>query len=168
MQLIREPKRFFRKGRGQRAEVTQLGMLHALSVFTDVPYQLTERVLTTWKKIIHPYEVGGHELAALGRLVDGTRAAGVQFLMVLMPVTQDWIDLHPHGQQDFDRFRQVLAAFVGDRDIPFIDLMPEPASRDGYADAVHRNDEGRRRFTEMLSRYTADFLTPVARSRRDA
>jgi hypothetical protein len=165
MKSIRDPKRLFRKSRGEQVAVTPLGMLHALSVFRGVPYQLTERVLATWGKIVLDYEVGGHELAALARLVDATRAAGVKFLMVLMPVTQDWIEIHPHGQQDFDRFKHALDSFVAERDVAFIDLMSEPWAREEYADAVHRNDEGREHFTNVLSGYTADLLASTAQSR---
>jgi hypothetical protein len=165
MKSIREPKRLFRKSRGEQATVTSLGMLHALSVFRGAPYQLSERVLTTWEKILRDYEAGGHELAALGRLVDSTRAAGVKFLMVLMPVTQDWIEIHPHGQRDFDRFKHVLDDFVAERDVAFVDLMPEPWAREEYADAVHRNDEGREHFTNVLSASITDLLASTAQAR---
>ena len=164
---MRDPKRLFRKSRGRQVEVTPLGMLHALSVFRGVPYGHTERVLGTWKRIVVDYEVGGHELAALARLADATRDAGVSFVMVLMPVTQDWIDIHPHGREDFDRFRRVLDTFARDHGVPLIDLMPTIPSRDGYADAVHRNDEGRRAFTEMLSSHAGSYMPARARSRAD-
>ena len=165
---MRHPKRLFGKSRGRRAAVTPLGMLHALWVFRDVPYQLRERVLAIWKTAIVPYEVGGQELAALGRLADATRDAGVSFAIVVMPVTDDYINIHPHGRQDYDRFRHVLDTFVRERAIPLIDLMAEIPSHEGYADPVHRNDEGRRSFTEILSSCAAGLIQPDARSRSDA
>ena len=48
--------------------------------------------------------------------------AGVSFAIVVMPVTDDYINIHPHGRQDYDRFRHVLDTFVRERAIPLIDL----------------------------------------------
>lgn len=156
--LKNDPRFHFRKTRGARARVSDLGMLHALSKFRDPPYKLSDTVIKTWKEIIENYHVGGHELAALHRLVDGTRATGTSVLIVLMPVTQDWIDLHGDGQRDFDRFRRVLDSYIAESGVPFVDMMRELTSWDEYADAVHRNLAGQRHFTEVLSRHVADRL----------
>jgi len=163
--LMKDAKGPFRRNRGETMSVTPFGMLHALAYFEGVPYQLTDRVIKTWKQIVVDYEVGGHELAALRRLVESTRSAGTAVLIVLMPVTQDWIDVHADGRSDFDRFKRALDDFVEESGVAFVDLMPLLTERSDYADAVHRNSGGRKHYTEALHGFTTDLMAASGTAR---
>ena len=163
--FVKEFRGSFARDRGKRAAVSPLGMLEALSLFGRTPYETvrTDRMREAWVRFVKDYRIGSSELDALGRIVDAIRAADVALLLVLMPATQDWVDFHPRGAQDFDAFKVAVAGFVAERDAPFLDARSGFTSLDEYADALHCNPVGRERFTGILSATVADLLGPVAR-----
>ena len=153
----------FSRDRGKKAGVTPLGKLFALARFEGSPYQVANpRTLDAWQRIVQSYEVGGHELAALGGLVDRARATGTDVLIVRMPVTRDWIDLHPNGNDDYELFERSLEAFVATREVPLLDVLAEFPSLDEYTDAAHLNEAGRERFTRIVCTAAADLLGTVS------
>ncbi len=141
----------FSKQRGVKAGCTPLGDLERLSIFRGVPYgPPRERMLASWRRIVHEYDAGGAELQALNRLVDSVTRAGVEALVVRMPVTPDWVPFHPNGGADFDRFVRTLEGFAADRRVRYLDLSKEFGSLDEFVDALHLNDVGRKRFTSIV------------------
>jgi hypothetical protein len=79
-----------------------------------------------------------------------------------MPATQDWVEFHPRGAQDFEAFKAAVGRSVAEFDVPFVDARSEITSLDEYADALHCNPVGRERFTGIVSATVTDLLGPVA------
>jgi len=162
--LRKDPLYLFRKSRGQSDSVSKLGTITG-GWFRQVEYHLsdrTRRVLS--EEFLNHYEVGGPEFAAFRRLVEGVRAAGVSVLVVLMPVTSDWTDLHSRGERDVERFTRAFAELVAEVNLPFVDLTSVFASNDFFADPAHLNGAGMRRFAEEMTRPILDLMDSDKRS----
>lgn len=164
-------RRFFRRPARQgmakknKSHVSDLGFLLFAKVFHQRPYQVRDRQIEIWRKALFDYEAGGQERAALDRLIDDMRARGVKVLLVKMPVSPDWIGMHPRGAEDFARFEHVLEAFVRERDVPYADLWSRFTTLDDFADPIHVNGAGQERFTRMLADLLADETIVRAQSR---
>jgi lysophospholipase L1-like esterase len=139
----------------------RLGTLRALLLFRFKSYSIEEQQVRTWRELLNNYEVGSEEMAAFGRLIDGLRAAGVTPIIVQMPVTNDWLDLHPAGRRDFERFEKAMDSIAHQRDVPDVDLMAPFLSIEEFADPVHLNGEGQARFTNLLADVIAELPTPA-------
>ena len=150
--FLSDPRYLFHTTRGNHATVSRLGVLDALWIFSGEGYSIPERMRAVWEEqYLNDYRVGGEELAAFRRFVNGVRASGAELLVILVPVTADWTALHPHGQRDEDDFLQLLDSTIAEAEIPFLDMNAE-FTRLGhveyFADPVHLNVNGRRYFTE--------------------
>lgn len=145
----------------QRAGMCRrLGLLRWFLIFRYRPYMIEDRQLLIWKEVLNEYEVSAEEIAALGRLIDGLRAAGVTPLLVQMPCTKDCFDLHPQGRDDFERFESALDSVARQRHVPYPDLKASFSSIEEFADPVHLNGEGQARFTSLLADVIAEPPTP--------
>jgi hypothetical protein len=159
-QFRHDPFHLFRKSRGSVDAVSSLGVPESLRAFQQWKYSIrSEGIRRIWKEqYINDYSDGGPELAALHRLVRGVRAAGVPFLVVLMPTSDEWAGLHPGGANDVERFKRLLASFVKDWEVPFVDPTPEFSSHDFFVDPLHLNAAGMKRFAEVLASPIAELL----------
>ena len=84
----------------------------------------------------------GHELVAtLGE-------AGVEVVLVTLPVTDDFVALHPDGEADYAEYRAAMAQLADSAGIPFHDLSD---ASDSFADTHHVNGEGAVAVTESLA-----------------
>jgi hypothetical protein len=151
----------FRNPRSRQASTCRrLGTPRALLLFRFRAYRSEERQIQIWKELLNHFEVGDGEMAALGRLIDGLRAARITPLLVRMPITRDWIDLHPGGGVDFERFERALSFFALERRVPYADIASEFDSLEDYADPVHLNGKGLLRFTNILAEFIKGVPTP--------
>jgi hypothetical protein len=138
----------------------RLGLLRWFLIFRYRPYVIEDRQVKIWKEALNEYEIGPEDLAALDRLIDGLRAAGVVPLLVKTPSTADWVGFHPGGEKDFKSFEDAVDSVVRRREVPFADLMAPLSSIEEYADPVHVNGAGQERFTGLLADVIAQLPTP--------
>jgi hypothetical protein len=156
-------RRMFRDTPTRRSSTCRrLGTPRAILLFRFRSYRSDDRQIEIWNELLNEFEVGGEEMAALDRLITGVRAAGVVPVLVRMPVTEDWVALHPKGTSDFEQFERTLSTFARERAVPYADLAQQFSSHDDYADPVHLNGQGLLRFTEIL----AGVINEVAASSR--
>jgi hypothetical protein len=146
--------------RQRASECRRLGLLRWFLVFRFRKYTIEDQQIQLWKEVLDGYEVGGEEMAALGRLIDGLRAAGVAPVVVRMPCTDDWVDLHPGGRRDFENFETALDSAARQHDVPHVDLRTPFSSLEEFADPVHLNGEGQVRFTNLLADVLAQLPAP--------
>lgn len=126
-------------------------MPRGLLFFRYREYRIDERQLPIWHQLVADYDVGGEEMAALRRIIDGVRGAGAVPILVRMPVTSDWVDMHPQGARDFRRFADALESFARVNGVAYADIASRFASLDDFADPVHLNGKGLARFTDALA-----------------
>jgi hypothetical protein len=145
----------------------RLGTLRTLLLFRFRSYRIDDRQLKMWNQLLENFEVGEAEMTALGRLIEGVRAAGAIPVLIRMPVTGDWVQLHPGGRSDFEQFERTLSSFARERSVPYADLASKFLSLEDYADPVHLNGKGLLRFTNLLAVVIKDVeASPAAESYR--
>ena len=150
--------------RGKLAEVSELGYLRGVGVFEWRSYGIREHQRKIWGEALQDFRAGGHEFEALGGLIRALRDANIPVLLVRMPISEDWIPLHPKGDQDYRAFERKLQAFVGSNDVRFVDLMPGFTSLDDFVDPVHLSPAGKRRFTTELVQHITEATASLPRS----
>ena len=98
--------------------------------------------------VTYRFAVGPSQVAtALGALSD-IRASGAGALLVDMPITSDYIGLHPNGWADWARYEQAMNSIVTRSRVPEVPAqLWTPAY---FADPIHLNGAGARRLTAIL------------------
>jgi hypothetical protein len=146
-------RKLFRDTPSRRSSTCRrLGMPRALLLFRFRQYRIDDRQLTIWNQLLAEFDIGTEEIAALGRLIAGVRAAGAIPILVRMPVTKDWVNMHPRGQADFETFQRAVSSFAYGHDVVYADLAGRLHSIEYHADPVHLNGEGLREFTALLAK----------------
>jgi hypothetical protein len=82
---------------------------------------------------LRDFRIGRAEVDAFRRTLRGLRRASVRPAVVLMPVTQQYIDAHPHGERDFDHWVRVVTRVARQEHVLLVDesrAMPVSAFRD--------------------------------------
>lgn len=105
---------------------------------------------TNW---LRNYATGGSESAALRKLVEDVRALGVTVVLVEMPVGSYYVDAHPNGLQDYEKYEQEIATLAADTGSVLLDASRSVApTPDYFSDFTHLNGKGTRAFTDYLAR----------------
>lgn len=98
---------------------------------------------------LREYSVGRAELDAFRRTLRGLRRDDIRTAVVLMPVTQQFIDAHPRGARDFTRWKRAVRRIARDERVLLLDAtrsMPVSAFRD----LEHLDRAGARAFSAQL------------------
>ncbi len=84
-----------------------------------------------------------------------------------MPVTRDFVRLHPHGIDDLRAYRSALRAFAERAAIPLVIADSAFEARDAFKDPVHLDAGGRRRFSDAVAMLWPDLTGGIVRRVRD-
>jgi hypothetical protein len=101
-------------------------------------------------QLLNDYQPSDDQAAALEALTQGLRADGSQVVLLLLPVTADYLALHPAGEADYDTFRQQILDIGTATDVPVVDAHDWADSDALFADTHHLNAAGARQFSEYL------------------
>jgi hypothetical protein len=107
---------------------------------------------------LHDFQVGAEQLRSLRALMSALTANGVKVIVVDMPVTRHYIELHPAGQADIDRYERAIAAAAHSVGVQFV-KTPIWSSQN-FADPYHLNRKGSKRFTGLIRDVLAADRTP--------
>jgi hypothetical protein len=97
------------------------------------------------------FAVTDDQLGALRRLVGSLRGDGIRVVVLDVPVTADYVSLHPHGAADYDAYERAIDAVGADFDADV--LRPGVWPTELFSDALHLNGDGVRRLTAELDRH---------------
>jgi hypothetical protein len=99
--------------------------------------------------VLNRFQVGSDQRASLGLLVAKLTAAGVRTIVVDMPVTQHYIDLHPHGSSDYASYEAAVAQITGANHVELrsASIWDERM----FADPFHLNGAGSRQFANFIA-----------------
>lgn len=100
------------------------------------------------RNAVHDFVVGAREIERLRDLVRFVKGSGARVMVVNMPVTADYVDLHPAGGLDYDDYLGSLEEAAATAGAPFVDVGVWPDEL--FADPVHLNAAGAARLTELL------------------
>lgn len=109
----------------------------------------------TRDQLLGGYSLDPTQIDATRALVTDLQNQGVKVELVVLPVTADYIALHPNGQRDFDTFLTAVRGIAGDTHAPFVDLH-EQGDRTAFADTHHLNETGADSFSTGLPKQLAD------------
>jgi hypothetical protein len=101
-------------------------------------------------ELLNDFRVGGRQTEAAGDLLQGLADRGVETVVVALPVTQDYVGLHPEGEADFQDFLTVAERVAGESGATFVDAHDWAASTEQFADTHHLNGEGALAFSADL------------------
>lgn len=108
----------------------------------------TRRFLT--EQLLGDYEISRRETAALMTLIGHVRRAGSEPVLLVLPVTQDYVDRHTAGASDFQGFLDVMEEVAQATGTPLVDLHDSLPAPGYFADTHHLNGAGSRALTRLL------------------
>jgi hypothetical protein len=119
--------------------------------------------LFTREQLLKGWHLDDDQVAAATSLIAELRANGTEVVLVVLPVTDDYIDQHPNGATDFDAFLGAAHGIAETTGAPLIDLHDAGAT-ELFADTHHLNGDGTAWFSvELASRLDALGLDGPAR-----
>lgn len=118
----------------------------------------------TREQLLAGFQLDGAQADALAGTIDDLRAEGVAVAVLVLPVTADYVALHPNGQADYDAFLATVQRTSADHGAPLIDLHAADPGPDAFADTHHLNATGTAWLSATLPGRLAD--AGVLRPRR--
>jgi hypothetical protein len=136
--LVDLQRRYFTSPQGQ--ELALAGQSYRTSSSLDKLFQST---------IVANYHVASSKAAVLAGLLADIQASKAQAVLVDAPVTQAYIDLHPHGSTDYAAYQQALAGVATSTHTPFVpgQVWTTPL----FADPLHLNESGAKQLSHVLA-----------------
>jgi hypothetical protein len=162
--VLRQPSQVVHKTTpidNQERFLTSLGMA---TPFAAMVYQRSPVIDAFFRTTVTAnYHVGAAKVSALGGTLADIRASHAAALLVAMPITADYIALHPHGAADFGRYEQVMAEVATQVGVPEMPTQVWPPAL--FADPIHLNQAGARRLTPLIARALVPLLPHAAQPR---
>ena len=156
--ILREPLRIvvrFGKGDSTALDIGPYGTGPVAGKIE--PYELTESGKRRIKEgELEDFRLQGPDLEELEGLVEDLQSQGVGVVLLNMPVTDDYIALHPNGLRDYTRYLGELTDLARRRDIRFLDFGREVSSLDLFRDPTHLNPTGAARFSRVVAEAMAE------------
>ena len=109
---------------------------------------LTERFAQN--ELLNDFHLGGEQTDAAEDLLAGLADRDVDTAVVVLPVTQDYVDLHPGGAAQYDEFLALAERIAADNGAEFIDLHDLAPDDSWFADTHHLNATGATELSEAL------------------
>jgi lysophospholipase L1-like esterase len=118
----------------------------------ELTYVPDDPVVTTFVRdqLLDGFAIGDGQLDAAGAVVAGLRDRGIEVVLVMPPVTDEFVELHPGGRTAFDEYRLAMADLADAHDVAVLDYADEGAPS-WFADTHHLNGDGASRLTTMLA-----------------
>lgn len=122
--------------------------------------------LFTRQQLLAGWSLDHDQVDAATALIDDLRAQGIDVVLVVLPVTDDYVAQHPNGVADFATFLAAAEGIAGDTGAPLIDLH-DAAPVERFADTHHLNGAGTSWFSaELAARLAALGVDAPARCPR--
>lgn len=104
------------------------------------PSPLTERFAQS--ELLNDFHLGGAQAEAATGLLEGLADRGVDTAVVVLPVTEDYVALHPGGEAQYEEFLALAQRIAGEAGAEFIDLHDRAPDDSWFADTHHVNETG--------------------------
>ena len=119
----------------------------------DWEYRLSDR-RKDWVRtqVLNDYEIGGHQAAALTRLVTRLREQDIEPVLAVMPVADDFLALYPNGRADHERGLQLIEEIAASTGTRLVDVGADMTAERWFGDAFHFNGAGAAEYSARLGR----------------
>jgi hypothetical protein len=101
------------------------------------------------------FAVSDVQLGALRRAIDRLQRQGARVILLDVPVTEQYVSLHPDGAADYRAYEAALQDLAGDTGIELVDagVWQQKAL---FSDPLHLNGVGSDTLTRLIDRYLVD------------
>ena len=107
-------------------------------------------------ELLNDFRMGGTQIAEATELVNRLADRDVEVVLLVLPVTDDYITLHPDGGADFQRFLVTARRLAEDTGATLVEAQGWADSDEQFADTHHLNGEGALAFSADLPGLIAD------------
>jgi hypothetical protein len=107
-------------------------------------------------ELLNEFRMGGTQIAAATDLVERLIDREVEVVLLVLPVTEDYVTLHPDGGADFQRFLVTARRLAADTGATLVEAQGWATSDELFADTHHLNGEGALAFSADLPGLIAD------------
>jgi hypothetical protein len=154
--LARGPKVTLREERvGPDGEGTEF--LHATE------YRLSDKKREYIEnELLADYATGSETLDRIEHIVRGVRDTGAEMILMEMPVTDEIVELCPHGRADLDGVQEALRREAARHDVRLISEVGALTDRTWFADCVHFHGAGMEQASRTLRKALTDELGALA------
>ena len=101
-------------------------------------------------QLLNDYAPSEDQADALRSLVEDLRDADIQVVLLLLPVTEDYLALHPAGTADFEAFAERVREIGVEADVEVVDAHDWAPGDEVFADTHHLNGVGADTFSRAL------------------
>jgi hypothetical protein len=101
-------------------------------------------------QLLNDYAPSDDQADALRSLVGGLQDDGTQVVLLLLPVTEDYLALHPDGAADYDAFADTVQQIGDDAGVEVVDAHEWAPGDQVFADTHHLNGFGSEAFSTAL------------------
>ncbi len=136
----------------------------------ELHYQPGDPVTTSFvrRQLLGEGRPSPRSVQAVVATVKSLRAGGRQVVLVTMPVTDEFVDLHPQGTADWDDYRAAMQEISVTTGAPWLDLddlqaLSSLEEGSVFADTHHLNARGAAATTATLAQAAAGELGPTSR-----
>jgi hypothetical protein len=119
------------------------------------PSPVTERFVTS--ELLNDFHLGGAQTEATRDLLAGLAEDDVDTAVVVLPVTDDYVELHPGGRAQFEEFLGLAEELADEAGATFIDLHDLAPDDSWFADTHHLNATGSDGLSRELAARLGDF-----------
>jgi len=121
----------------------------------DAPYQGGQRIEDFFRnEPLHDFALSEVQLTALQRTIDRLQDAGVRVILVDVPVTTQYVTLHPNGASDYRAYEVAVNQLAADTGIELLDAGLW--AQDSFSDPLHLNGVGGDALTGLVDGYLLD------------
>ena len=114
------------------------------------------------EELLADYSTGDETLDRIDRVICGVRATGAEMVVVEMPVTDEIVELCPHGRADLDGVKAALRQEAARHDVRLVTEVGELTDRRWFADCVHVHGRGMAHVSRTLRAALTDELRALA------
>lgn len=107
-------------------------------------------------ELLNDFRMGGIQIAEATALIDGLADRDVEVVLLVLPVTEDYITVHPDEGADFQRFLVTARRLAEDTGATLVEAQGWADSDEQFADTHHLNGEGALAFSADLPGLIAD------------
>ena len=107
-------------------------------------------------ELLNDFRMGGAQLTAAEDLIEGLQDRGVEVVLLLRPVTEDYIAQHPAQGADFQRYLVTARRLAESTGATLVEAQGWAAGDEQFADTHHLHGDGSLAFSADLPGLLAD------------
>lgn len=88
-------------------------------------------------ELLNDFRMGGVQIEAANELIEELADRDVEVVLLVLPVTEDYIELHPEGGADFQRFLVTARRLAEDTGATLVEAQGWATSDEQFADTHH-------------------------------